>query len=165
MLPGVKLKTLSLISHSSSLINTFNSPLYTSLSFRLYVVLMGIAQPNNTIKKRDSYIPSTNHPPKYPLPSLSACSSGLFRGINTNDHPNPDPATSDSHEAQRVRFMNCIQSDTGRVREEFPEGVGSQFGPVGGKKQLQASLGRSDPALAFYTPYRSISHIWTTSVF
>ena len=99
------------------------------MSFVPSVVLPSIAQPNNTIKKkRESYIPSTTHPPKPTLPSSSAFSGGLFRGIDTNDNPDPDPATAAFPEIQIVRLPNFIRLDSGRVGEEAPEGVGSRLG-------------------------------------
>ena len=137
-----------------------------SLSFCPSAVLPGIAQQNYTIKKKiDSYIPPTTNPPKSPITSSSAFSSGLFRGLGTNDQTNPDPATTAFPEDRRVRFQNCIRSDTGRVGEEAPEGVGSRFGPDGGEKIRSAPSGHYDPDLTFSSVYRSIVPIWMTSVF
>ena len=98
------------------------------------------------------------------IPS-SAFSSGLFQGLDPNDRPNPDPVTAASTEGQRVRLPNCIRSDTGRIREEAPEGVGSRFVLVCGNKLRPAPFGSSDPALIFSTSYRSISPICMTIVF
>ena len=116
-------------------------------------------------EKIESYIPSTTHPTKYPLPPSSVFPSGLFRGLNPNDRPNLDPATAAYPEGRRVRFLNCIWSDTERVGEESPEGVVSQFGPGGGDKLRPELLGRYDPDLKFSTAYRNIAPIWMTSVF
>ena len=49
--------------------------------------------------------------------------------INPNDRTNPDPATSASPEIRRVQLLDHVQLDTGRVREEAPEVVGSRFSP------------------------------------
>ena len=144
-----------------------------SLNFCPSVVMTGIAQPNNTIKKIESYIPSTTQPLIHttpPLPSWSAFLSGLFRGIDPNDRLNPDPVTSSSLEERRIRLPNCVRSNMGRIREEYLEGLGSQFGPGGGgggggDKPCSTDLGCSDPALTFSTSYRSITPIWLTSVF
>ena len=108
-----------------------------SLSLCTYVVPMGIAQLNDTINGKKSHIPYTNNPLKSPIPYSSTLSSGLFRGLNPNDRPNPDPATDVSPEGRKVRFPNCIRSDTGRIKEEVPEGVGSQFVPVAMKNYGQ----------------------------
>ena len=89
----------------------------------------------------------------------------MFQGIDPNYHPNPDPATATSPEGRRVRFPNCIRSDTGRVIEEAPEGVVYRFSTGGSDKLRPANLGRSDPALTFSTAYIIIAPIWTTSVF
>ena len=116
-------------------------------------------------EKGESYIPSTNHPPKSTLPSLSEFSSGLFRGLDPNDHPNPYPITAAYPEGRRVQFLNCILPDTVRVGEEALMGVGSWFGPGNGDKLRRAPLGRSDLDLIFFTAYRSIAPICLTSFF
>ena len=116
-------------------------------------------------EKWESYIPSTTHPPNSPHPSSSAFSGGLFRGLDPNYRPNPYPTTAASPEFRRVKFLNCIRSDMGRIGEEVPEGVGSRFGPEGGDKLRPAPSGRYDPALEFSTSYRIISPICMTSYF
>ena len=99
-----------------------------SLSFSISVVLPGILQPNETIKKKiESYIPYTTHPPKSPLPSLTAFSSGQFQGLYPNDCPNLYPTTAASPEGRRVRFPNCTRSVMGYVGEEALAGVGYQI--------------------------------------
>ena len=71
--------TLPLVSLSASLIYTFNIPFHVFLSFRPYVVLPGVAQPNDTIKiKKESYTPSTSQPPIHSNPSLPSSSSWRF---------------------------------------------------------------------------------------
>ena len=53
----------------------------------------------------------------------------------------------------------------GHIREDAPEVLGPQFGTGGGDKLRPAPLKRSDPALTFYTAYRSIVPICMTSAF
>ena len=48
---------------------------------------------------------------------------------NSNDLPDPDTATTSSPEGQILLFPKCIQSDTGRIGEDSPEGVGYRFVP------------------------------------
>ena len=133
-----------------------------SLSFYQSVFLPVIAHPNDIKKKkRESYISSTTYPPKYPLPSSSAFSSGLFWGLNPNDCPNPYPATAAPPEGRIVKSPKYVLSDMGCAVEAFPERVGSQFGPGGGEKLRPAPLRRSDMDLEFPLPVgASLPYEW-----
>ena len=60
------------------------------------------------------------HPPKFLLPYSSVYSSVLSQGLNPNDIPNPVPATAASPEDRRVKFLNYVRSDMGRIIGEAP---------------------------------------------
>ena len=117
------------------------------------------------LKKVESYIPSTTHPPKYLLTSLSAFLIGLFWGLNRNECTYPDPAIAASPEAWILWFPKLHLIGYRHIVEEDLEGVGSWFGSRGGDKLCPATSWRSDPALEFFTACRSITPIWMTSVF
>ena len=69
--------------------------------------MTGIEKQNNTIKKNRDLRPFY-HSSKKNLPPSSSFSSGLFLGLDPNDHPNPDLSIAAPPESQIVRFPNCI---------------------------------------------------------
>ena len=126
-----------------------------SLSFRPSVVLPGIAQPNDTInKKRFTYHLPLIHP-NLTFHRRPTSQVAYYEGLIAMTAPTQT----------LPRFLNSIRSDTGRVGEEAPDTVESQFSLEGSGKLRSAPLGSSDPDLTFSTVYRSISPIWLTSVF
>ena len=148
-----------------SLFYTFNSSLYMSLSFCPSVILPGIAQTNDTIKKKEivtSHLPLIHpNPPFHPrLPSQMSCSQGSIPMTAPTQTPQMLPSPKDG-EYNYQTFSNPIRvaSEKNPRRELYPNLVQREA------KKTPAPLGRSDPALKFSTAYIIISPIWTTSVF
>ena len=65
-------------------------------------------------------------------------------GIYSNKRLSLDPFTATSTEVCRVRSLDRVQLDMGRIRKEYLEGVGYRFGPGGGGKLCPLLLVHSD---------------------